>query len=95
MSLTEPPTAMVCISDAVAIGALKYCTQRQLKISVVGFDNTSLSGMYMPGITSVAQPRTLMGQTATRMLLAKIGNSKLENQKQLLPHQLIVRSSTT
>ena len=88
------PTAVLCISDAVAIGAVKRCTELGIKMAVAGFDNTSVSRVYMPAITSVAQPRGLMGKTAMQLLQNLIINPKAPFVKEILPHQLVVRTST-
>ncbi|MBR3750503.1 MAG: LacI family DNA-binding transcriptional regulator [Clostridia bacterium] len=88
------PTAVLCISDAVAIGAIKKCRELDIKMAVAGFDNTSITRVYMPSVTSVAQPRSLMGTTAMQLLHAMIMNPKEKHVKKILPHQLVVREST-
>ncbi|MDD6203981.1 MAG: LacI family DNA-binding transcriptional regulator [Firmicutes bacterium] len=93
-TLEPEPTALFCVSDAVAIGAVRAAILRHKSLAVIGFDNTSISGIYMPEITSVAQPRTEMGKTAVEMLLARMDNIKLAQEKKFLPHKLVVRQST-
>ena len=93
-ALEEMPTALVCISDAVAIGAMRKALLMGKSLAVVGFDNIALAGVYLPEITSVAQPRTLMGKTAMKMLLELIENPRQQRQKRFLPHQLVERAST-
>ena len=47
LALPEPPTAVFCHSDVMALGALSYAKRRGLRIpkdlSIIGFDNISLS----------------------------------------------------
>ncbi len=47
LDLPEPPTAVFCHSDVMALGALSYAKRRGLRIpkdlSIIGFDNISLS----------------------------------------------------
>lgn len=54
----QPPTAFVCVSDTIALGAWTEITARGLvpgqDVSVIGFDDTSAAAAV--GLTSVAQP---------------------------------------
>lgn len=94
LAMDPAPTALFCISDAVAIGAVRYAMQNKKNIAAIGFDDTSFAKIYMPGITSVAQPRSLMGKTAVELLLGRIENNKLPAKKVILAHELVIREST-
>jgi len=54
----EPPTAFVCVSDTVALGAWTEITARGLvpgrDVAVIGFDDSAAAAAV--GLTSVAQP---------------------------------------
>lgn len=54
----DPPTALVCVSDAIALGAWNEITARGLlpgkDIAITGFDDTTAAAVV--GLTSVAQP---------------------------------------
>jgi DNA-binding LacI/PurR family transcriptional regulator len=54
----EPPTAFVCVSDTIALGAWTEITARGLvpgrDVSVIGFDDSAAAAAV--GLTSVAQP---------------------------------------
>jgi DNA-binding LacI/PurR family transcriptional regulator len=54
----EPPTAFVCVSDTIALGAWSEITARGLvpgrDVAVVGFDDTAAAAAL--GLSSVAQP---------------------------------------
>ena len=54
----QPPTALVCASDSLALGALQ--ATRDAAIAVIGFDDTPVACAI--GLTSVAQP---MAEAAT------------------------------
>ena len=91
----EPmPSALFCVSDAVAVGAARIAVLEKKSLSIIGFDNTSITGMFLPGITSVAQPRAEMGKAAVELLMARMENIKQPPQKRFLPHSLVVREST-
>jgi DNA-binding LacI/PurR family transcriptional regulator len=97
----EPPTALVCISDLSAHGALSAVAGRGLRpghdVAITGFDDTPSAAI--PGIelTSVSQPIEEVGRTAVRMLLARLGAYRPRDSGQphrLLEPTLVIRSST-
>lgn len=99
LTLTEQPDAIFCMNDPVAILAMQVLKERKVRIpeevSVIGFTNEPVSQFIEPSLTTVAQPATLMGQTAAKLFIQQIENQ--ENFKpitKVLPTQLIVRNST-
>lgn len=96
--LEEPPTAVFCISDLIAVGAVKELKRRGLKVpqdvAVVGFDNNSIAPMYEPSITTIAQPRYDIGKKSMEIMLERIKGNLKNNQIVKLEHELIVRDST-
>jgi DNA-binding LacI/PurR family transcriptional regulator len=50
----EPPTAVVCASDSLALGALQAVRRVGARVAVVGFDDTPVAAAV--GLTSVSQP---------------------------------------
>ncbi len=97
MSLPEPPTAIFCISDLLAAGAVKAAISRGYKvgedISICGFDNIQLSGIYTPGITTVAQPCYEIGKTAVNELIYNISHSHKYSKHIKLAYKVIHRES--
>lgn len=91
------PTAVFCHSDEMAIGLIKAVRAAGLTvpedISVMGFDNIGLSAYCEPELTTISQPRDLIGRTAMATLLDQI-NNRPTLPLQLLQTQLIVRNST-
>ncbi len=98
MRLPDPPTAIFCISDSMALGAMKKLSELGIRVcedvSVVGFDNTSITEYYSPSITTISQPRLEMGKTAMELLLKKLADVNSPTEFITIPHQLIVRQST-
>lgn len=98
MTLNEPPTALFCMSDQMAMGAIQALQARGLKVpddvSVAGFDNIEYSAFWHPTITTVAQPAEEMGKRAIDMLLSMIEDHQYSVSNKILPTQLIVREST-
>ena len=91
------PDAVFCISDSVAIGAVRAFSEAGIcvpdDISVMGFDNAFLSEAYLPSITTVKQPRYEIGYKAASFLLAAICGEDNRAQKIVLEHELIERDS--
>jgi DNA-binding LacI/PurR family transcriptional regulator len=50
----EPPTAVVCASDSLALGALQAVRAVTPQVAVIGFDDTPVAAVV--GLTSVSQP---------------------------------------
>lgn len=73
LALPDPPTALFCFNDRIAIGACDAIAQAGLRvpddISVMGFDNEDLCAWLSPPLSTVELPHAEMAQTAVRMLL--------------------------
>ena len=96
-SLPEPPTAIFCISDILAVSVVKQALRKGYKIgediSVCGFDNILLSGMYTPGITTIEQPCYEIGRTVVEELIKNIQSEQKSNKQIKLPYKLVERES--
>ena len=90
----ERPSALLAMSDELAIGALHAAEERGLavpgELSIIGFDDTPAASDARPPLTTIAQPHREKGETAARMLL------RPEDQpaRVVLPTGLVVRTST-
>lgn len=95
---TPMPTAIFACNDLMAIGAMRAIQERGLcvphDISVVGFDDITLSRYITPPLTTIAQPKYKMGQLALQLLLERINEKKLPIRFPVLECELIVRAST-
>jgi DNA-binding LacI/PurR family transcriptional regulator len=91
------PTAVLAMSDAMAIGAARVAREHGLRIpedlSVVGFDDIDLAGYLDPPLTTVRQPIREKGSTAVRLLTAAMGEHPRPEHVSL-DTRLIVRAST-
>lgn len=98
LSLDETPQAIFCISDLLAAGVIKQALKEGIdvgnELEVCGFDNISLSEMYNPGITTVAQPGYEMGRTVINKLLENLHSTVKNNDMIILEHKLVIRGST-
>lgn len=89
-------TAIFALSDIMAIGATKAVFDSGLRvpedISIIGFDGMDDSEYYNPGITTIKQPKKLIGEISINLLMSLISGDK-ENKHILLDTKLIERES--
>lgn len=94
----NPPDVILCVSDVYAIGALKACKKKGIRVpedcAVIGFDNIDLAVMTDPPLTTIDQPSYQLGYQASELLVEKIKFPDTQNKKIVLETQLIVREST-
>lgn len=95
------PTALICANDDMAAGALLAIHRAGLSIprdiSVTGFDDTPLSAIVWPPLTTVHQPIKQIGHDAAELLIALIGQDpqSVETPRQVTAsHHLVAREST-
>ena len=92
------PTAVLAMSDAIAIGAIRGLRDRGLTIpddvSVVGFDDIELAQTMDPPLTTIHQPIRGKGEEAVRLLLDLIAGRGVPTEHRRLAAELIVRAST-
>jgi len=93
--------AIFTITDVVAIGAMKYFSNKNIKIpqdiAVFGFSNWFMSSVMNPSLSTVEQNGFQMGKTAAKQLFLEIGNKqkniKTNYKTIVLPTNLIIRES--
>jgi len=95
----NPPTAIQCINDHLAMGVYMAAEELGLKIpqdlSVSGFDNSVMSRLMTPNLTTVAQPAFEMGETAAQLIIKRIiGDERATPRSIILPTKHIIRDST-
>ena len=89
------PTALVCVNDVMAVGALREARARGLRVpedlSVTGFDNVTLAQFAVPALTTVHIPRDLIGRTVCACLMR---DDVPREQEFVVEPELVVRDST-
>ncbi|PAQ01072.1 LacI family DNA-binding transcriptional regulator [Mesorhizobium mediterraneum] len=90
----EPPTAILAMSDRMAMVAIEWLTARGIAVpgdvSVVGFDGVPEAALSIPALTTIAQPIAEIGRRAARMILDFDGTVRRET----LGVELVVRASS-
>ncbi|MBL3687062.1 LacI family transcriptional regulator [Leucobacter zeae] len=73
----NPPTALLVLNNAMAIGALRAAQRAGIRIpadlALASYDDFEWSDLFEPGLTAVAQDVVRMGNGAVDLLLARIG----------------------
>ncbi len=89
-----PVTALACANDDMAAGAMLALHRAGLEIpsaiSVTGFDDTPMSAIIWPPLTTIRQPIKYLAERAIHLLFA----SDPAPQYELVNHELVVRDST-
>jgi DNA-binding LacI/PurR family transcriptional regulator len=91
------PTALLCLSDSLALGALTAAQDLGLRvpddISIVGFDDIPSGRSSTPPLTTISQSHREKGRTAASMLFAMLRGERIEPAR-TLPTELVIRDST-
>jgi len=93
----NPPTAIFACNDLMAVGAIQACESSGLKvpedISIIGFDNTIISDITSPRLTSVDQNMKDIGKRAAIELLDLIENDVKIRKRVILDTNLVIKDS--
>lgn len=97
MELPEPPDAVICVNDVVAIGAIYGAKDAGLAVpddlAVIGFDDIEAAAMVSPRLTTMATASREHGKTAGDLLLQRINDEKRQQERVVFPANLIERDS--
>ena len=95
--LRNDPTAIVCVSDALALGVMAGLRDAGVEpgrdIVVTGFDDVPAAALTAPGLTSVRQPMDEVGRLLVERLVARLTGATVPPPALVQP-ELIVREST-
>lgn len=102
LSLEDRPTAIFCISDIIALGAVRAAQTLGISIpdelSVVGFDNIEFANYVHPLLTTINQPRYDIGVVTAKKILELLDDTKEKKDSQpfkcFVDYSLVVREST-
>lgn len=91
------PSAVLAVSDAMAIGVIKAARQLGVRIpddlEVIGFDDIPMAELVHPSLTTIHQPILEKGSIAAKLLVDALGGDT-QHDRVKLSTNLIFREST-
>lgn len=96
LSSKHRPTAIFASTDLIAAHVMAAASKNGLVVpedlSVTGFDDSPLSQIVWPPLTTIRQPAESMAHRAVRLLLEKLGGEMPESNL-CMAYELVVRQS--
>lgn len=90
-------TAVFACNDLMAVGVINACNRAKIRVpedvSVIGFDNTLLSNITHPRITTVDLKMKMIGKSAATELVNMIKGKHTKMNKIVFDTKLIIRES--
>ena len=97
LAMADPPTAIIAANDRMALGVLAAAADLGVKVpdfvSVVGFDDITVSSYVRPSLTTVQSPGHHAGRKAMEIMLGVIAGEAVP-RRTVMPCELVVRQST-
>lgn len=99
MPKTRRPTAIFCANDLLALGVLQEMVHRDLRVpedvAIVGYDDIEYAAAAAVPLSSVRQPRELLGRTAAELLFEEVNERERHRHRQVVfEPELVVRQSS-
>ena len=93
----QPPTALLCVTDIQALGAMAAVRRRGLvpgkQVTVIGYDGLDFGRHTNPPLTTMAQPQADSGHRIGEILLAIIDGGDPKDYQELRRAELLRRES--
>ena len=97
MSLDDPPTAIMAVSDSVAHGLISTCHQRGIEVpddvSVAGFNDEPVAKYFAPPLTTIRFATGEIGRQAAQFIVERLSDPHIPPRKPDYPIELIERES--
>lgn len=97
LALDTPPQAVFSCNDAMAVGVYHALFQAGLTVpedmAVVGYDDIELARYMTPPLTTIHQPKDALGELAVDVLIHRMAQPDLAQQRLQLTPELIERGS--
>lgn len=98
LALSEPPSAVLCANDLMALGVFHALRERGLRagheVSVVGYDDIAAAQYTDPPLTTLRQPFREMGRRLVDFLLECMNGTPAQALQEVWTPELVVRGST-
>jgi LacI family transcriptional regulator len=93
----QPPTAILCGNDVVALGALNAAAERGVavpaQVSIVGFDDLPTSRWALIRLSTVAYDLDAMSREAARLIVARVERPDAELVQSVYPSRYLPRAT--
>ena len=93
----DMPTAFVCNCDETAFRVISALRSKGVRvpedISVVGYDNYTVSSICIPAITTMEVDINKMAESAVELILKKLNNPSLSEERRVISGKLIEKDS--
>jgi LacI family transcriptional regulator len=97
MARRPRPAALFCYSDELALGALRYCHERDIavpdELAIVGYDDIRIAQYSWPPLTTVHVPRDAFAKLTVRIIAERLWVGR-DDPFELEPPYLRVRGTT-
>lgn len=97
LALKERPHAVFAGNDALAVGVYQALSQAGLAVprdmAVIGYDDIELAKYLTPPLTTIHQPKDLLGELAIDALINRLAHPECEVQVLVLTPELVERAS--
>jgi GntR family transcriptional regulator of arabinose operon len=95
----QPPTALVCYNDQLAVSLLDTIRELGLRIpedlSIIGYDDSFLATATEIKLTTIEHPKSGLGEQAANLIVAQLEKDAVASNKEILyPPKLVIRQST-
>ena len=98
LALPEPPDAIFCASDLMAIGAMAAVEDAGLRIpddvAVVGFDDLDYASLIKPSLTTIRQNQEELVSELVTAILRLLDHPEEPPVVSVVPIELVVRESS-
>lgn len=95
MQQSAPPTALLCVTDSIAIGALSALKERGLMagrdIAVIGHNNLPSAAFTDPPLSTMEIAAPDVGRQLAEMLIARLGGRDSRELQTILPVRQVPR----
>ena len=98
LALDEPPDAVFCFTDELALGAMRVAWERGVRVpddvALVGFDDVEDGRWSRPSLSTVSPDKAVLAEVAVDRLLERVGGGGGPARSTTTPHTLVVRESS-
>lgn len=97
LNTDNPPDAIFCSNDYIALGCLQYLREKGInkeQFGLVGYDDLYFASLPMINLTTVRQPRNILGEKAFEILRQEINNYPVKKPVSILIKPELIERDT-